>query len=229
VSCPRYTPGIHSNYLQGGFEMSSSTIYRFSGVALFVGGLVAVIGQLMEISAAPGTRLWIPAASLALGGTLLIILGWPGLYLRQIDRAGRLGLLAFVLSFLGLLILVGIQTEDALISPTLAASAATQAFVDREAIPALLVFELLSGLLLIVGPFLYSIATIRASVLPRWVAILLMAGSVASIVTVILHNWNEVSAAILFVAIAFFGSALWSNREATEMHPNPPILNEAHN
>lgn len=208
--------------------MSSSSIYRFSGAALFIGGLAAIIGQLMEAPVAPGAPVWILAAALALGGTLLIILGWPGLYFSQAQRAGRLGLIAFVLSLVGLLILVGIQTDDAFIAPVLAANAATQAFVDREAVPALLLFELISGLLLIVGPLLYGIATIRAGVFPCWAAVILIVGSVASVLTVVLHNWNEISAAILFLGITCLGSALWSNRETSVILPAPPILSKGH-
>jgi hypothetical protein len=208
--------------------MSFSALYRFSGGALLVGGVLAIIGQLLQIQAAPGTPLWIPGTWLALGGTLLVLLGWPGLYFRQVHRAGRLGMLGFVLSFVALLIDgIGIGTVAAFVSPALAASAATRPLLDQQALPALLVFELLGGLLLIVGPFLFGIATIRAGVLPRWAALILIVGSVATLLTVILHDWNEVSAAILFLAIACFGFVLWSKRDATEVVPSAPVLKEA--
>src|SRR5258706_3244404 len=210
--------------------MSSSTLYRFSGGALLIGGVLAIIGQLLQILADhPGTPLWIPGTWLALGGTLLVVLGWPGVYFRQVHRAGRLGLLGFVLSLVALLILVGIQTVDAFVTPALAASAATRPLLDFGAIPALNVFELLCGLLLVIGPFLFGMATIRAGVLPRWTALILIVGSVATLATVLLHNWNTVSTAILFLAIGCFGFVLWSNRDALEVVPTPPILKEAHN
>jgi hypothetical protein len=134
--------------------------------------------------------------------------GWPGLYLRQADTAGRLGLLSFVLSFVALLVLgIGFGTIDTFVSQVLA---------GEGSMPALLGFELFGGLLLVVGPLLLGIATLRARVFPRWVAILLIVGSIATFVTVILHNWNEVSAAILFLAIACFGFVLWSGRYGTD-------------
>ena len=133
--------------------MSSSTMYRFSAGVLLVGGVLAILGQLLEISADPSAPQWIPASWLALSGTLLVLLGLPELYFRQVNRAGRLGLVGFVLSFVAFLIVAGIQTVDAFVSPVLSASAATRPFVDREAMPALLGFELIGGLLLIVGPF----------------------------------------------------------------------------
>ena len=93
--------------------------------------------------------------------------------------------------------------------------------------PALLGFELLGGLLLVVGPLLLGIATLRARVFPRWVAIILIVGSIATFVTVILHNWNEVSAAILFLAIACFGLVLWSGRYGTDFVPSIQPIKEA--
>ena len=140
-----------------------------------------------------------------------------------------MGLLGYVLSFLGFLIIVGIQTFDAFVSPVLVASSATRPLLDFGAIPALNGFELFGGLLLVVGPLLFGMATIRAGVLPRWAAIILIIGSVASLLTVILHNWNEISGAILYLAIACFGFVLWSKQDALEVVSSPPILKEAHN
>ena len=209
--------------------MSSSTLYRFSGGVLLIGGVLAIAGQLMLISADPGTSLWIPGTWLALAGTLLVVLGLPGLYFKQVDRAGLLGMVGFVISFVGFLFLVGIQTFDAFVSPTLAANAATKSMADTEAFLPLLAFELLCGLLLVVGPLLFGIATIRAGVLQRWAAIILIVGSVASLITVALHNWNEISGAIVYLAFACFGFVLLSKQDALEVVSSPSVLKEARN
>jgi hypothetical protein len=208
--------------------MSTKTFYRFSGVVLLIGGGLAIIGQLLLIQTDPGTPLWIPGTWLALAGTLLVILGLPGLYFKQVDRAGLLGMIGFVVSFVGFLFLVGIQTFDAFVSPTLAANTATKSMADTAAFLPLLTFELLCGLLLIVGPLLFGIATIRAGVLQRWAAIILIVGSVASLVTVALHSWNEISAAILYLAFACFGFVLLSKQDAPEIVSSPSVLKEAH-
>ncbi len=200
--------------------MSSTTLYRLSGIVVLLGGVFAIIGALLEAPSAPGTPLWIPGTWFSLGGSLLILLGWPGLYLRQAGKAGRLGLLGFVLSFVALLILgIGFGTIDTFVSQVLA---------GEGSMPALLGFELLGGLLLVVGPLLFGIATLRASVFPRWVAIILIVGSIATLVTVLLHDWNEISAAILFLAIACFGSVLWSGRYGTDFVPSVQPAKEVH-
>ena len=207
--------------------MSSTTLYRFSGVALLIGGVLAIIGQLLLITADPGTPLWIPGSWLSLAGTLLVILGFPGLYFKQVDRAGLLGMIGFVVSFVGFLFLVGIQTFDAFVSPALAANAATKSMADTAAILPLLTFELLGGLLLVVGPLLFGIATIRAGVLQRWAAIILIVGSVAAIITVALHNWNEISGAIFYLAFACFGFVLLTKQGTVEIVSPPSVLKEA--
>jgi hypothetical protein len=213
--------------MQGGNTMSSSTLYRFSGIALLIGGVLAIAGQLLLIAADPGTPLWIPGSWLSLAGTLFLILGLPGLYYKQAGRGGLLGMFGFVISFAGFLFLVGIQTFDAFVSPTLAASVATKSMADTEAFLPLLLFELLCGLLLIVGPLLFGIATIRAGVFQRWAAIILIIGSVASLITVAIHNWNEISGAILYLAFACFGLLLLSKQNVQEIISTPPVLKEA--
>ena len=65
------------------------------------------------------------------------------------------------------------KAVDAFVTPTLAADAAARPFIDRQTMPALLVFELVGGLLLVVT-FLFALVAIRAGVLPRAAAILLL-------------------------------------------------------
>jgi len=153
-----------------------------------------------------------------------VILGLPGLYFKQIDRAGLLGMIGFIVSFVGFLFLAGIQTFDAFVSPTLAASAATKSLAGTGTFLPLLAFELLCGLLLIIGPLLFGIATLRAGVLQRWAAIILIVGSVASMITVALHNWNEISGAILNLAFACFGFLLLSKQGTAEVVSSPSVL-----
>ena len=207
--------------------MSTRTLYRLSGAILLLGGGIAIIGHLLQIPSDPGTPLWVPGTWLALGGSLLVGLGWPAIYLRQAAQAGRLGLAGFVLAFLALLIVVGIGTFDAFVSPVLASSASTRPLADGEAIPALLGFLVLAALLQMVGPLLFGIATLRAHVFLRWVGVILIVGSVAQLVTFLLHDWNDISDIIYFLAIACFGAGLWSTREATEAMSSPPVLGEA--
>jgi hypothetical protein len=80
--------------------MSSQTLCRWSGIVLLVGSLIGVIGTILDnvlyfaANPTPQQTLSIPFAldsSLFLAWALLLVLGLPGLYLRQAARAGVLG------------------------------------------------------------------------------------------------------------------------------------------
>jgi hypothetical protein len=82
------------------------TLYRLSGLAVLIGMTIMGIASVLY-SRAGGVALYldplVPADDLAkLFGSLIFLIGLPGLYAFQAARAGRLGLAGFVLSFFGL-------------------------------------------------------------------------------------------------------------------------------
>src|SRR5258708_10694657 len=89
--------------------MSSGTLYRSSGVALLVGALLASIGNVLSGVLFPGmndpnqyvSALWLPVMLLGFVGSFLLVVGLPGMVARQATRAGWLGLVGFVLTFIG--------------------------------------------------------------------------------------------------------------------------------
>src|SRR5260370_25705150 len=89
--------------------MSSGTLYRSSGVALLVGALLAIIGNVLSSVLFPGmndpnqyvSALWLPVMLLGFVGSFLLVVGLPGMVARQATRAGWLGLAGFVLTFIG--------------------------------------------------------------------------------------------------------------------------------
>ncbi len=84
--------------------MSSSTLFRLSGGILIVGSLFAIAGFLLH----PGgnnpanylSPIWFSANLLIMVGALLVSLGLPGMYARQAEHAGKLGLIGFTLTFI---------------------------------------------------------------------------------------------------------------------------------
>src|SRR5258708_35925757 len=88
--------------------MSSGPLYRSSGVALVVGALLAIIGNVLSSVLFPGndphqyvSALWLPVMLLSFVGSLLLLIGLPAISARQATRAGWLGLIGFVLTFIG--------------------------------------------------------------------------------------------------------------------------------
>lgn len=89
--------------------MRAVTLYRLSGLAVLIGMTMAGIASILY-SRADGAALYldplVPVNDLAkLFGSLIFLIGLPGLYAFQAARAGTLGLAGFILSFIGLAVL----------------------------------------------------------------------------------------------------------------------------
>ncbi len=199
--------------------MSSHTSYRLSGVVLLIGGILTAVGYslppyLSDTDPRALTSPWILISSLiTLFGSLLVLLGLPGIYTRQAGRAGILGLLGF-LSAWYIILLSGVLQSfiSVTIVPELAANPATRLLAATPP-PAFGPFFLIAMLAQIVGIPVLAIATLRARVFPRWPAWLLLVTLVAGLANFLpfyppfLQNLAPV---IGNLAFAGFGYALLS-------------------
>jgi hypothetical protein len=214
--------------------MSSGTLYRWSGLVLLVGGLLGLVSSILEAVLYPGdsaTPAQILSAtamlvlSMSFVGFLLIAIGFPGGYLRQAARAGRLGFVGFVLLSLGLLLGgVGLGAVLTITLPYLAQSAPK--LLTGGPPPALLLLLIGSTLLWAVGSIFLGIASIRARVFPRWAGILLLASGIISIIGIpfppLLSNIIEPAGeVVLFLAFAWFGYALVAQGKEQVAAPSP--------
>ncbi len=175
--------------------MSSTTLYRWSGIVLLVGGLIGIIGSILDVIFFPDHNL-MPQQVLSTGFTvdvilflawsLLLTLGLPGLYLRQATRSGKLGFVGFVLFSLGLLLGgVAFGIVQATIFPYLAQSApALLPSGGAGPLSGFLLWIFAPVLLLGIGAILLGIATRHASVFPGWTGILLIVSGVLFILSI---------------------------------------------
>ena len=138
-------------------------------------------------------------------GTVLLLVGLAGLYVCQSEAAGLLGLVGFLMSFLGNALVAGAVWEATFVVPWLtweAPELLNEGPTEWLALGFTLSYKL-AGL----GVILFGVATIRARVFPRVAAILLMIGVVPVAV------WNFVplplSDVLLGVAVAWLGLALF--------------------
>ena len=163
--------------------MTSTQLFRWSGIALAGAGLLIGLGFLLHphISQphAAEQALWIPAHTILLLSLLLALFGMIGLFLRQSERAGWAGVGGFVLIVAGIVLTAIAITADAFIFPAIEASASGAALTD----PAGPLLNGPLGLMLLgatitfaLGAIVVGIATFRAGVLPRWAALLLIVG-----------------------------------------------------
>jgi hypothetical protein len=168
--------------------MSSTTLFRLSGIVLLLGAAVSVIAGLMtlffdsSLSASPSTiqsPLWSTYWSLVFVALALVLMGLPALYLRQAGgRGGLLGLIAVFLVVLGSFLGMAITAYSVSIMPLLAAKAPNLINAGYES--SLALFGIGATAFGIIGPILLGIAVIRAKVFPSFIGILLIVAAVLS-------------------------------------------------
>ena len=207
-------------------KTSAASLTRWAGLAAVVGGSLFVGVQAVhppETLAAVTTGTWALVHAGGVAMCLLILLGLVGIYARQAEETGWLGLAGFLLFGLMWALTAAFQFAEGLILPLLATDApafvegflgitsgATSA-VNLGVLPA--VYALTSGLYL-VGGVLFGVATLRAGVLPRWAGGALAAGTMAPLALSLLlpHEFIRLAAVPVGIALALLGAALWSDR-----------------
>ena len=197
--------------------MSSSSLIRLSGLAAVVAGVLLLIGDLLSLatesenmSESATTTPHIFTFLLYLLGSVLVLVGLVGLYVRQSEAAGVLGLVSFAGAFLGTSLVLGVVWAQLFIAPFLAVQAPR--VLDTEPTGALgftLTFALLA-----VGWLLFGVAALRARVYPRAAAIVLMVGAVINFLPV------PLSGIVLDVAIAWLGFILFTGRGEAAQQPS---------
>jgi hypothetical protein len=154
----------------------------------------------------------------------LFLAGVAGLYARQVEEAGWLGLVGFVLFSASWALQSGFVFAELFILPPLAP--AVPQFIDSYLgvvnghpgefnIGALVPAYTAVGILYLLGGLVFGVATVRAGVLPRWPAILLAVTALVTPAAVLLpHAIQRLAAIPMGAALAWLGYALWSERRA---------------
>jgi hypothetical protein len=181
--------------------VSSLNLVRWGGIAAIVGGALFVVLALVmarpclgaECAFSEGRDTGLAGGALLMLALLLVVAGLV-IRARHAGRFGGLGITSVVVGAVAaMLLFLGtvLNTQDSSLVPL---------FI----IPGLLA--------LIVGFVLLSVAVLRAGVLPRWAAILLVVGSLAML-GFNDQNWQALMAVPNGLAWMAVGYVLWSDRE----------------
>jgi hypothetical protein len=216
---------------------------RLAGLSAIVAGLsIIVIGMFhpLNISSFVTTAAWINVHIFAFALGFFGLFGMAGLYARQVEESGWLGLIGFLLFSAWMTLVCGFSFVEAFIEPRLVTE--SPAFVASlmgmfTSMPSEIDLGILptlwniSGLLIILGPLLFGIATFRARVLPRW------AGGLLALVAVLVPVGGMVPPEYqpklimipLGLAVAWLGYALFSERrgqvsEALPVSARPEVI-----
>jgi hypothetical protein len=202
--------------------MAPANLIRWSGlISLLVGVLYALAAFLHPVGedlAAVNSPKWVTAHLVYWVSVILMQFGLVGLYARQVEKAGWLGLVGFVLAFIGTGFVETILFMVSTIIPFIAAQAPT-IFDQAMTPPAFTVPVFVGGFGL--GYILFGVATMRAGVLPRWSGLLLIIGVSFFMISeaqlfdrALSHVMVTIGDVVFGLGFAWAGYALWSEKRA---------------
>lgn len=206
-------------------KITAANLIRWAGLSAMVAGLFYVIEGLFHppnVLASVTTTRWAIVHVLEGAMTFFGLIGITGLYARQAEKSGWLGLVGYILFSLWLVFVTGFLFFEAFILPQLAteAPAFAEGFlgmftgsaseVDLGVLP---VLWMLTAPLYIFGGLLFGLATFRASILPRWAGALLAIGVVIAPVAVLFPPEHAPKIAVpVGLALMWLGYATWAER-----------------
>lgn len=211
-------------------------ISRLCGVASLAAGLLFPISLMIHpakedvASILSQTPRLLASHFLTTLALIFLLLGTVGLYARQADELGDIGLSAFLLSFSGSLLL-GVSGNYGFIAPALAAHAPNM-LAEINAYPPVIALNGLMILSLNFGFALFGMTTARDGVFPRWEgwlmaiglpiffggAMLALGGLPASVTSI---TWLiSLSGATIFgLGLIWSGYTLWSEASVAIQQP----------
>jgi hypothetical protein len=204
-------------------KITTQSLIRATGPAAILAGLsYALVGVFHppNILASVTTPAWLVVHVLAMGTSIFGLLGLTGIYARQAEKSGWLGLAGYLLLNFWLAIILGFTFVEVFILPALATVAPT--FVDGWLgmfdgpgsdinLGALPTVWTITGPLYILGGILFGIATFRARILSRWAGVLLAVGTAMGPVAALLPLDLQPKIAVpAGLALVWLGYSLWS-------------------
>ena len=206
-------------------KMTTSTLMRLAGVSAMLAGLCFLVMGMFHPANVPAsvtTASWVNVHIFATLLGFFGIFGLTGLYVRQVEKSGWLGLAGFLLFSLWFGLVMPfcfieafmlprmVTTWPAFISAWMGMLTGAPMEINLGILPTL---WNISNPMYILGPLLFGIATFRAGVLPRWAGALLILGAVLPPVGAVVPP--AVQMKILFpygIAMIWLGYALFAER-----------------
>lgn len=206
--------------------ITASNLIRCAGIAAMLAGILFIVVQMIhpaDILSSVHTARWAIVHYLGVAMCFLGLLGIMGIYARQVQKAGWLGLAGYLLISLFYTHTFAFQFIEAFVSPPL--SAESPIFVEGMlGIPSGNVGDInvghletiygVTGVLYLLGGLLFGIATFRAGILSRGAAGLLAIGTLLPLPlsSLIHHPYDRILAVPVGLGLAWLGYSVWSER-----------------
>lgn len=207
-------------------RVTNARLSRAAALCAVLSGLLYIGIQFIhpeETLEAVSTDAWVLVALLTVAMAVLGLVGVTGIYLRQTEETGVLGLLGVLCLGLFFLLPIAFSFAEALILPLVVADA--PGFVENfnglfngqgtdGTLGALESISLVAGVLYLAGGLLFGFAVFRARILWSWPALLLIAGAAITPFTALVpHEVGRFAAVPVGVALVGLGSSLWVERK----------------
>ena len=195
--------------------MRTNRLIRWGGLAALLAGILSIALEIASVvtirnqafSAAALTPAWSFLYAVRLVMIILLMLGLVAFFARQSQEMHTFGVVAFVIASIGTMLIFGFAWVLLFVFPVMAE--AVPAFLDTMAVePAIGI--ILTLFLAKIGWFLFSLASLRAKVLPAGYAWMVMVGAFLALVLNIMQA--PFSWVIFDIGVIGMGWWLWSER-----------------
>ena len=158
-------------------KITASNVIRCAGLSAVVAGLIFTVVGLIhppQIVSSVTTGRWAVVHLLTIVMAFFGLLGIAGIYARQVNKAGWMGLAGYLLLRLWFVVVTGVTFFEAFILPLLASDSPefAESFlgiftgsVGETSVGVLATLWSLLGVVYILGSMLFGIATFRAGIL----------------------------------------------------------------
>jgi hypothetical protein len=206
-------------------KVTTPTLIRWSGLAAIAAGIIFIGIQPIhppDVVESVTTNLWTIIIGLKFVMCLFFLVGVTGIYARQAEKAGWLGLAGFALLIVSWWLQSGFIFVEFFVLPVVATP--LPGFVESALgvgnghpgamdIGAFVPAYAVVGVCYLLGGLLFGIATVRAAVLPRWPAVLLAVAAIITPAAALLpHALQRYAAIPMGIALIWLGCSLWTER-----------------
>ena len=218
-------------------KVTTSNLIRAAGLSAVVAGTIFAVIQPIhppDVIESVNTHAFIIITSLKTVMSIFGLFGIVGIYARQVEKTGWLGLAGYLLvslfyavqlpfSFAEPFILPLLTTQaPKFVSGILGLASGAPSEVSLGALPAIYMSV---AFFYIFGTLLFGIATFRAGILSRWAAGLLAFAAVLVLAgAVIPHPLDRIMAVPMGLALIWLGYSLWSERREKVSEPLPGLV-----
>jgi hypothetical protein len=227
---------IKTSIEESKMKITTPKLIRWAGLAAMGAGILFIAIQAihpLDVLSSVTTTRWAIVHYLSIAMDMFALLGLAGLYARQVEKSGWLGLAGYLLFSLFWAVSLALHFIEAFVEPVVATEApkfvagllgmvnGAPSEISLGALPAVSMLAGIAGYAL--GGLLFGIAVFRARILPRWAGGLLAFGIVLPLLlsSLVHHPYDRILAVPVGLALAWLGYALFSERRAQASEPLP--------